>query len=250
MNILCFSGGKDSTALILWAEENLDSFNTIFCDTGWEDEQTYNYIDYINEKLLKNKLIKLKSEKYDGFIDLAIKKQRFPSTNARFCTQELKIIPMKNYINQFDNVHLYNGIRAEESFRRSQMDETVYDDYFLAWVHRPLLKWVVKDVLNIIKKYDIELNPLYKQGMSRVGCMPCIMCNHKEMRNIIKNKFDVIEKLIKYENEIGHTFFPPNYIPDWACSMKSDKGTKYPTINDIVKYLQKDKNQQEIFEQP
>ena len=35
-HIISFSGGKDSTALILWAKENLEEFITVFCDTGWE----------------------------------------------------------------------------------------------------------------------------------------------------------------------------------------------------------------------
>ncbi len=97
-NIIAFFGGKDSTALILWAKENLDSFQTIFCDTGWEDQITYDYIKYINKTLLNGKLIVLKSEKYDGFEDLAIKKKRVPSTMARFCTQELKLFPTQKYI--------------------------------------------------------------------------------------------------------------------------------------------------------
>jgi len=35
-HVVCFSGGKDSTALVLWAKENLAEFTTVFCDTGWE----------------------------------------------------------------------------------------------------------------------------------------------------------------------------------------------------------------------
>jgi len=250
MNIISFSGGKDSTALILWAKEILDSFQVVFCDTGWEDQITYDYIEYINKTLLNGELIVLKSEKYEGFADLSIKKKRIASTEARYCTTELKIIPTKNYIEQFEDVHLYNGIRADESPRRAAMDETVFDDYLKCTVHRPLLKWTIEQVFGIMEKYNIKPNPLYKMGMSRVGCMPCIMSNHKEMRVLIKNKPDVIEKILNLENEVGRTFFPPKYIPKWACSGIGKGGVKFPTVNDVVKYLQKNPNQKEMFEMP
>ena len=251
MNIVCFSGGKDSTALILWAKENLDSFQTIFCDTGWEDQITYDYIDYINKILLNGELIILKSEKYQGFADLAIKKRMIPQQNLRYCTTELKIIPTKAYINQFENVHLYNGIRAEESPKRAKMDENIFDDYFNCWVHRPLLKWTTKQVFNIQTKYNIKPNPLYKMGMSRVGCMPCIMSNHKEIKAIIKNKPEVIEKIKDLENKVGNSFFDAGYIPKWACTGRNDKtGTKFPLVDDVVKYLQGNPDQLEMFETP
>lgn len=73
-NIISFSGGKDSTALILWAKENLKEFDVIFCDTNWENRITYDYIQYINEILLGDRLITLKSSKYDGFADMCQKK--------------------------------------------------------------------------------------------------------------------------------------------------------------------------------
>ena len=42
-HVICFSGGADSTALCLWARENLPEFDTVFCDTGWEYPMTYDY---------------------------------------------------------------------------------------------------------------------------------------------------------------------------------------------------------------
>lgn len=46
------SGGKDSTATLLKAKEALGSnFTAIFCDTGNEHSFTYDYIDYLNDKI-------------------------------------------------------------------------------------------------------------------------------------------------------------------------------------------------------
>ena len=251
MNIISFSGGKDSTALILWAKENLPSFQTIFCDTGWEDEITYEYIEYINKTILNGELIVLKSKKYDGFADLSIKKKRIPSTEARYCTTELKIIPTKNYIQQFRDVHLYNGIRAEESARRAAMDKNIFDDYLGCMVHRPLLEWTVEQVFELHKKYKIKPNPLYKMGMSRVGCFPCIMSNHSEIKALIRNRPDVIKKVRDLENKVSKTFFGPSYIPKWACTGRNPKtGSRFPTVDDVVRYLKNDENQIEMFDTP
>src|SRR4051794_3325240 len=96
-HIVCFSGGKDSTALICWAKENLEELDTVFCDTGWEHPLTYAYVQEINEKILDGKLITLKSEKYEGFEDMCVKRKTIPGVRSRFCTQELKIFPLNKY---------------------------------------------------------------------------------------------------------------------------------------------------------
>lgn len=252
MNIISFSGGKDSTALILWAKENLQDFEVVFCDTKWEHELTYKYINYINYTLLGNTLIIITSEKYDGFIDLTIKKKRVASTMARFCTEELKLKPMQKYIQDKENVNLYLGIRRDESHARSKLSSSVYDnDYYKCWIHRPLIDWTAQDCFDIMKKHNVEPNPLYKLGMKRVGCMPCIMTSHKEMKNIFEQFPDVETKLNKLE-QYGHGFFPPDYIPKRYCSKtainKKGETVKYPGIEDVKKYLLKNENQLKLTE--
>ena len=252
MNIVCFSGGKDSTALILWAKENLDSFQTIFCDTNWEHPLTYKYIEYINETLLDKRLIILNSKKYHGFEDMCMQRKRVPSVVARFCTEELKLFPTKEYIQQFDNVHLYMGIRAEESAKRAKMQQDIYDeDFYNCWLHRPLLHYTAKDVFDLHKKNNINPNPLYLKGMTRVGCFPCIMVNYKELRNIIKQFPETIDKIRNMEIGLGKTFFSVDYIPEWAMSKRHPKtGLKVPFIDDVVKYVQDNPDQLEMFEIP
>lgn len=113
--LITFSGGKDSLAIILWAMKNLqfDQWDVVFCDTGWEADETYAYIDFI-EKYIGKKFIRLKTEYFDNkldeevlqriikifgrrnvFAEMVLAKSRFPSTRARFCTEFLK---MGNYI--------------------------------------------------------------------------------------------------------------------------------------------------------
>jgi 3'-phosphoadenosine 5'-phosphosulfate sulfotransferase (PAPS reductase)/FAD synthetase len=270
-NIISFSGGKDSTALILWAIENLKEFDTVFCDTGWEHPITYEYIQYINEKLLDAKLNIIKSKKYNGFYDMCIKKKRVPSTMARFCTEALKIKPMQEFVKQFlPDTEIYVGIRANESYSRSKLPMKAYADIYNCDIVRPLLHWTAQDCFDIMKRHNIKPNPLYKMGMKRVGCMPCVMVSHKEMKSIYDRFPEIANNIQKLENELGSTFFPPNYIPDAFCSRfiiqrkpiyKDDDldideiiGYKnvrkyYPTADDVKKYLCGN-NQDGLFPEP
>lgn len=252
-NLISFSGGKDSTAIILWAKENLSDFDVIFCDTNWENQLTYDYIDHINKSLLNDKLIVLKSSKYEGFADMCIKKGRAPSVKARFCTEVLKLNPVVEYVhdklNDFE-VHLYNGVRRDESHSRSKMKEMEFDSkHFKSWIHRPLLTWSVDDVFDIHKKHNVEPNPLYKLGFGRVGCMPCIMSRNSEIKLIAKLFPEDVDKVRILEKQVGRTFFGSDKIPErFRKSIDEKSQVKIAFVDNIIEYVEDDPNQEELFE--
>lgn len=76
--VVAYSGGKDSQASLIWAVNQYGKENVlaVFCDTGWEHSVTYQHIKSTTV-LLGVQLIVLKSKKYDGLLDLAIKKSVF-----------------------------------------------------------------------------------------------------------------------------------------------------------------------------
>ena len=50
LNIVQFSGGKDSTAMLLMMlDKNMPIDDIIFCDTGKEFPQTYEHIEKVNK---------------------------------------------------------------------------------------------------------------------------------------------------------------------------------------------------------
>jgi len=119
-----FSGGKDSQACLIKAVNDYGKENVtaVFCDTGWEHADTYKHINAIVDVLGVN-LVTIKSKKYKDFVDMSIKKKRFPSLMARFCTSELKVIPMIDYIlSQDESFIIIQGIRAKESSARAGYD--------------------------------------------------------------------------------------------------------------------------------
>ena len=255
--VVSFSGGKDSHACLIEAVNKYgkDKVEAVFCDTGWEHPDTYTHIKYVVDSL-GVKLTTLKSE-YD-FLKLAEKKKRFPSTKARFCTEELKIKPMIDWvISQKDSTIIIQGIRSGESAARAAMEyECMYFKHYfqplangkkysyrkkeiIEWckkydasVLRPIKDWSAQQVIDCILNAGHKPNPLYYKGFARVGCFPCIMCRKNEILNIVKNEKDMLERLKNAEKTIGYSFFPPQYIPEYACS-----NGKYPTIMDVEKYV-------------
>ena len=219
--LVSFSGGKDSQACLIQAFKQYGGGNltAVFCDTGWEHPDTYKHV---NDVCLQMgvRLITLKS-KYD-FVSLAVHKKRFPSTNARFCTSELKMKPMIDYVLSLkESCIIIQGIRAGESTARAAMEEECmyFKSYFQpnkkgrtenyrskdvkewcsqfdASVLRPIFKWSAQQVIDCILDAGQKPNPLYYRGFSRVGCFPCIMCRHKEIELIAKNRTEMKKILI------------------------------------------------------
>jgi len=274
-HIITFSGGKDSLATIIWAKKNINNFEVVFCDTGWEHEKTYQHILEV-EAWLGFEIIRLRSCKYADLPDLTIKKGRFASTKARFCTEELKVKPMIDYILSLNcDVVVYQGIRADESNNRSKMrpqDEYFryyfepykidkngvpvyysyrkkeivnYCDKYSVDVVRPIFLLSVEQVFENIYSAALKPNPLYFDGFTRVGCFPCVQCNKSEIKIISERYPETISKIRNLEELSGSTFFPPKYIPSRFCSkvVKTPNGVKHvPTIDDVIKYVKESEN--------
>ena len=89
------SGGKDSTALALWARFEsgwpLENIVFGFMETANEDPLTYAYLAYVSGVIAPSRIVVYNPG--IGFYDLCKKKTRFPAVKTRFCTEELKIKP-------------------------------------------------------------------------------------------------------------------------------------------------------------
>ena len=124
-HIISLSGGKDSTALALYLRQHYPQIPAeyIFCDTGAELPETYEYLERLEALLgveIKrlNALDRLKirrkagrtpfdiylNEMYGGFL---------PNPRSRWCTRVLKIEPFEDYVGE-DRAFSYIGIRADE----------------------------------------------------------------------------------------------------------------------------------------
>lgn len=247
-HIVCFSGGKDSTALGLWANENLGEpgvdYIPLHEDTQWEAKSHGPYIDYANRVVFNGQLRFAKSSKYPGgFVQLVTDRHRVPSVKARFCTEELKTLPAIEFCKSLDDeVTVYMGHRKDESEARSVLCDVDFDDRYDANIRRPLLDWTVDDVFAIHRKYNVEPNPLYLMGVQRVGCFPCVMVQLRELKALLQwpEQWEEIKRRVyMIESVVGSSFFPPNYIPSRFQSGRTEDGKSFPWADDVFRYVEK-----------
>nr|WP_279116681.1 phosphoadenosine phosphosulfate reductase family protein [Enterobacter soli] len=161
------------------------------------------------------------------FLDLCMLKGRFPSTKARFCSTELKHHPVRDWVvlpalEEFEEVILWQGVRAQESPARAGLPEWEEDADNTPGLHvyRPILNWLHEDVFAIAKRHGIKPNPLYQQGCSRVGCMPCIHARKSELAEIFIRWPEEIKRVAEWERLVAacsrrgnSTFFPSTHDP-------------------------------------
>lgn len=253
-NVVSVSGGKDSLAvwLLCRAMEPADSIVAAFAETDNEHPLVYDYLKYL-EDTLQAPIIRLRADfaarierkrRYvaehwpaEGIpqdivdralaalvptgiamLDLCIWKGRFPSRKAQFCTSELKVVPLQNMqmdlVDDGFDVWSWQGIRADESaHRRYQPEFEEIDDHLS--VYRPIIRWTAASVFEAAEYFGIKPNPLYLQGMRRVGCMPCINCGKDELSEIAKRWPEVIRRLTEWEAAVAaaskrgaSSFFP------------------------------------------
>ena len=158
------------------------------------------------------------------FLDLCLWKGRFPSTKGRFCTDELKVYPMTEQVimpamDRSPLVFSWQGVRADESENRRWLPECSAMGGGL-FHYRPILRWTVADVFEAHRFMGVKHNPLYTQGMGRVGCMPCIMVRKDELREIALRFPEEIERVHEMEllaqqtSKSGKaTFFEADTVP-------------------------------------
>lgn len=238
-------GKDSTATLLLAIERHPhEEIRAAFADTGNEHESTYEYVDYLerttgvhvhhvkadfsdrwprrieyvrekwSEKGVSEEIVSASLSVLEPgptgvpFLDLCILKGRFPSRMAQFCTQELKVFPITDYtldlIDEHGPVESWQGVRAEESEHRAKLPEREDKGGGLT-IYRPIHKWTVDNVFAIHKKHGIEPNPLYKKGMTRVGCMPCVNCSKGELLEISKRFPEHVDRIEVWEKSVGLT---------------------------------------------
>src|SRR5438445_12882936 len=95
------SGGKDSTALLLWAcyESGipLDQIRVTFNLVGNEHDLTLAYVKMLSDFVFPIETIRAK----ELFYDRALIEGLYPNPRMRWCTRELKMKPTQEWLNGF-----------------------------------------------------------------------------------------------------------------------------------------------------
>ena len=236
-------GKDSTACLLLALERHpKDEVRAVYADTGNEHELVDGYIEYLEkqtgisvhkirpdftdwwwrrrdyvrdkwpekgvpaEDVARALVVFEKGPTGNPYLDLCIIKGMFPSRKAQFCTQFLKIEPLTEYqlelVEQSGAVESWQGVRAQESQRRAKLPEREDIGGGLT-VYRPILQWTADEVFAFHRKHGVDPNPLYKLGMGRVGCMPCINANKDELLEISKRFPQHIDRIAEWEDAVS-----------------------------------------------
>lgn len=288
-HIVNVSGGKDSAACYLLARKKGVDFRAVFADTGNEHEFTYEFLDYLpkvtggpkieiiradfSEQIKKKRKTVREKWKKDGvpkakikraleilkptgnpFLDMCLWKGRFPSTKARFCTEELKVFPLTFQVLfpalKNGRVLSWQGVRADESHARSKLPSFNRDDTG-AYIWRPILKWTAKQVFDLHREMGVEPNKLYKLGFARVGCMPCIMARKMDVREMARRFPEHVERILEWEELVSgaskrgiSTFFPADKVPD--APDYDPEASGYHRIDEVARWAETDRGGRQL----
>lgn len=145
------------------------------------------------------------------FLDMSLLHGGFPLGRQRFCTDELKMQLVLDKvltprIEAGKEVVQWSGVRADESDKRAgypMFEEDKRCETGQLYNFLPIHQWSAADVFSVYKYFGVKPNPLYKHGMARVGCMPCILVNKEELAEIAARFPEELERVGRWEKQVA-----------------------------------------------
>lgn len=217
LHVVSFSGGKDSTAMLLrMIEEKMPIDIILCCDTGLEFPEMYEHIQKV-EQYTGREITVLKSEKDYMYLaseyprpvksdkipgmkpgDIA-KGKGYPIVRIRWCTQKLKTDVIAKYLKElrqsYDIVE-YVGIAADEAHRER---DKVY----------PLIKWGMSEADCLQYCYD---RGFYWGGLyeiwDRLSCWCCPVQPLSSLRKLREHRPDLWVKMQEMDAIISQSSQP------------------------------------------
>ncbi len=212
--LVSFSGGKDSCVVLeLIIRSNLD-FCTLFIDTGIEMPETLHYVKNILSKLRRYFTDSVREEIVSDYkvsvsdhgiivkvpnnrFWLGVKKLGYPGMDWRWCCKTNKLAPTRIAINEFLNEIKvsFGGIRRYESFQRSKegkVSRNIWTGQINAY---PIYEWRALETWLYVLWRRIPVNPLYGEGLMRIGCYPCPFSHMADFFILEKLHIDLINRI-------------------------------------------------------
>lgn len=174
---IAFSGGKDSVALLDLCHRVLPtSAPVVFSDTGMELPDAYDVWNEIQTRYPQREFIKVEPSVP------ALDYWRIfgpPSRSIRWCCSVCKSSPAIAFLKRRLNLDAvrataFVGVRGDESLRRSGYEDTADGVKNASQINcMPILAWGAHELWLYIFEHDLLINPAYRKGLTRVGCVMC-----------------------------------------------------------------------------
>lgn len=180
------SGGKDSSALLIWMKAHYPhhQITALYCDTGFEHPGVLQYIQSMTNQLNVPHVV-IRSDY--SLLSLVQYRRVVPTVFCRFCTSRLKQYPADKWIRKtFPNGNVVQcfGFRAEESPARAKKSVLApYPELCTrnreVLFYAPLLDWRTDDVVGLVQSEGFQLFPTYEY-LSRLSCRYCFLAGKRD----------------------------------------------------------------------
>ena len=191
--IVAFSGGKDSTALVLRLAELGEDFECLFTPTGDELPELQVHMAEVLQKIQKP----LVTPPNKSLLHWITKHQALPNWRQRWCTRQIKIEPCIDYLVAHPGSTLCVGLRADEELR-----EGLYGPW--ATYRYPLREWGwgLKEVREYCAAQGVTIP-------ARTDCALCYGQRLSEWYRLWQQHPDRYAKGELLEKMYGHSFRSP-----------------------------------------
>jgi len=213
--IVSFSGGKDSTAMLLMMlKKNMPIDEIVFCDTGMEFPGMYEHIHAV-EYCINRPITRLKAKhSFEHYLGSIVKKRgKYKGEKGygwtghmfRWCTAYLKIKLLQEYFKDKEEYYLYLGIAKDEEHRAKRKEHKNKHTKF------PLIEWGIteKQALEYCYKEGFKWGGLYKK-FNRVSCWCCPLQPLKELKTLY-NEFPELWAELKRLDKLSYRQFRSDY---------------------------------------
>jgi hypothetical protein len=189
------SGGKDSSALAIHMRDRVPEMEYFFCDTGAELPETYDYLDKL-EVILGKPIARLNSDRgFDHYFEVF--RGMLPSPQMRWCTREMKIKPLEDWLGD-DPAVSYVAIRADEKNRKGYVSTKPNISAVFPFIEEDIDH---AGVLRILDDAGVGL-PEYYEWRTRSGCYFCFFQRKAEWVGLAERHPDLFEKAVAIENKV------------------------------------------------
>ena len=194
-HICGISGGKDSSALAVYLRHTVTDMEYFFCDTGAELPETYEYLTRL-EVILGRPIVRLNSSRgFDHWFEVF--RGALPSPQMRWCTKNMKIKPIEEWIGDAPAVS-YVAIRADESNRKGYISTKPNIETRFPFVEDGIDH---DGVMRILDDAGIGL-PAYYEWRTRSGCYFCFYQRKAEWVGLADRHPELFERAVAIEQKV------------------------------------------------